>query len=338
MSVVRTPVDVAAGVLIRPDGRFLLASRPVGKPYALYWEFPGGKVEAGEPVVAALARELREELAIEIGPAFPWVVRTFDYPHALVRLHFFRIFAWGGQLQAREQQRFGFFSPGVLPEGPLLPATIPVLRWLSLPSLYAISAAAKLGTGAFLRRLDSALARGLRLVQFREPTLSSADAASIFDQVVACARAVGAKVLVNSRHARTLWDKADGVHLTAADAAALKRRPDYPWVAASVHSILELRHAAEIDVDFVVAGPVCPTSSHPTSETLGWPALAQLISETSAPAFALGGLRSSDVSLAVRHGAHGIASLSAVWNEDQCVNFEESALMSTSFGSESPIE
>ena len=94
MSQARTPVDVAAGVLIRPDGRFLLASRPPGKPYASYWEFPGGKVEPDESISTALARELHEELGIDIGPAYPWVVRVFDYPHALVRLHFCRVFEW----------------------------------------------------------------------------------------------------------------------------------------------------------------------------------------------------------------------------------------------------
>ena len=98
----RPVVDVAVGVLIRPDGRFLLASRPEGKPYAHYWEFPGGKLEPGETVAAALARELHEELGVDIAAANPWVVREFEYPHAHVRLHFCRVTNWRGEPHARE--------------------------------------------------------------------------------------------------------------------------------------------------------------------------------------------------------------------------------------------
>lgn len=315
----RTPVDVAAGVLIRSDGRFLLASRPAGKPYASYWEFPGGKVEPGESIAAALARELHEELAVDIGPAHPWVIRVFDYPHARVRLHFCRVFAWQGRLRAREHQRFGFFSPHSLPDGPLLPATIPVLRWLQLRPVYAISAVALLGRDLFLQRLESTLARGLRLLQFREPTLNDADAASIFHQMLARTRAAGATLLVNSRHHRALWEQADGVHLTAADLAATLQRPELEWVAASTHSIAEVERAGALDVDFVVAGPVQRTATHPDRAPLGWAAFAELIANTAVPAYALGGMQAADLSNAMLHGAHGIALLSAVWNDEQFV-------------------
>lgn len=106
----RSVVEVAVGVLIRPDGQFLLASRPEGKPYAGYWEFPGGKLEAGETVAQALARELHEELGIQIGPVTPWRVELVDYPHALVRLHFCKVSAWSGELEMREGQRCSWSS------------------------------------------------------------------------------------------------------------------------------------------------------------------------------------------------------------------------------------
>lgn len=343
MSSTRTPVDVAAGVLIRPDGRFLLASRPSGKPYASYWEFPGGKVEAGESIVQALARELHEELAIDIATAYPWVVRVFDYPHALVRLHFCRVFDWRGELQAREHQNFGFYSSRSHPDGPLLPATIPVLRWLDLPPLYAISAVAQLGRDLFLQRLEAALERGLRMVQFREPELDHADAASIFHQVLARVRAVGAILLVNSRHQPSLWEQADGVHLTAADVAKTSARPALAWVAASAHSCAELERAAALDVDFVVVGPVLPTAAHPSHPPLGWSEFAKVIADTSVPAYALGGLQTADLLDAMHHGAHGVASLSAIWSVDQCfggagARLDESALVSASLSGVSAIE
>jgi len=324
MSAVRAPVDVAVGVLIRPDGRFLLASRPPGKPYPGYWEFPGGKLEPGESVAAALARELHEELAIEVGPVFPWVVTEFDYPHARVRLHFCRVFEWSGQLHAREQQQYGFFAFDHLPDGPLLPATIPLLRWLRLPPSYALSAAGRLGPAAFLLRLEIALERGLRLLQFREPELASNAVVPLFREVLARVRSAGATLLVNSRHEQQLWEQADGVHLTAADLGRLEARPALPWVAASVHSANELRRCAELGLDFAVAGPVKPTPSHPGQAALGWAAFAELISATALPVYAIGGMNPGDVRTAMHSGAHGVALLSAAWRGDQWPDEERS--------------
>ena len=126
----REPVDVAVGVLFDAEGRFLMCSRPSGKVYAGYWEFPGGKLEAGESVELALRRELCEELGITIGTAQPWRVEIVDYSHARVRLHFCRVHAWQGDLEMREGQQARWQSLPVTVE-PVLPGTIPVLRWLA---------------------------------------------------------------------------------------------------------------------------------------------------------------------------------------------------------------
>jgi 8-oxo-dGTP diphosphatase len=127
---VREPVDVAVGVLIDADGRFLLTSRPEGKVYAGHWEFPGGKVEPGESVEAALRRELHEELGITIGHAEPWRVTLHDYPHALVRLHFCKVFDWRGHFEMRERQQMAWQTlPATVT--PLLPGTLPVLAWFA---------------------------------------------------------------------------------------------------------------------------------------------------------------------------------------------------------------
>ena len=126
----RRPVDVAVGVLIQSDGRFLLTSRPVGKVYAGYWEFPGGKLEAGETVEQALRRELHEELGITIGPAQPWQVEVMDYPHARVRLHFCKVTEWKGEFEMREQQAMAWQTLPVA-VAPVLPGTVPVLRWFA---------------------------------------------------------------------------------------------------------------------------------------------------------------------------------------------------------------
>jgi 8-oxo-dGTP diphosphatase len=126
----RPVTEVAVGVLVRADGAFLLTSRPVGKVYAGYWEFPGGKLEAGESVEQALRRELQEELGITIGAVTPWHVEMVDYPHALVRLHFCKVFDWSGELQMREKQDFAWEQLPVQVQ-PVLPGTVPVLQWFA---------------------------------------------------------------------------------------------------------------------------------------------------------------------------------------------------------------
>jgi 8-oxo-dGTP diphosphatase len=126
----RRAVDVAVGVLIDAQGRFLLTSRPAGKVYAGYWEFPGGKLEAGETVAQALRRELHEELGITIGAAEAWRVEVVDYAHARVRLHFCKVHAWAGAFEMRERQQMAWQGLPV-EVSPVLPGTVPVLRWFA---------------------------------------------------------------------------------------------------------------------------------------------------------------------------------------------------------------
>jgi 8-oxo-dGTP diphosphatase len=126
----RIPVDVAVGVLIDSEQRFLLTSRPAGKVYAGYWEFPGGKLEVGESVEQALKRELHEELGIHIDQALPWRVEIVDYEHARVRLHFCKVFSWQGSFDMREGQSMAWQNLPVQ-VSPVLPGTVPVLAWFA---------------------------------------------------------------------------------------------------------------------------------------------------------------------------------------------------------------
>jgi 8-oxo-dGTP diphosphatase len=135
-AVARQPVDVAVGVLIDARGRFLLTSRPAGKVYAGYWEFPGGKLERGESVARALRRELHEELGIEIGTPRPWKIEQVDYEHARVRLHFCKVFDWRGELRMREGQQMAWERLPVRVM-PVLPGTVPVLQWFAVEQGFA---------------------------------------------------------------------------------------------------------------------------------------------------------------------------------------------------------
>jgi len=310
------PVDVAVAVLIRSDGAVLLAQRPASKVYSGYWEFPGGKIEPGEPVPEALRREAREELGIEIERAYPWITRVFVYPHAKVRLHFYRVYAWRGEPRAVEHQAIAWQRPDSIALEPLLPANGPVIRSLMLPSEYAITRAGEIGLEPFLSRLEARLRGGLKLVQVREKTLAPRTAAEFAQRVVALAHAHGAKVLLNSDSALARKIVADGVHLTAEQLRNATARPDFPLCGASCHSSEELQRAEALRVDFAVLGPVRATPSHPDAVPLGWERFREIAADAAVPVYALGGIVPRDLEQALSCGAHGIAMVRGSWGEN----------------------
>ncbi|HET8608787.1 MAG TPA: Nudix family hydrolase [Burkholderiales bacterium] len=308
-------VDVVAAVIIDSDDRFLLAQRPPGKVYAGYWEFPGGKVESGETRQQALARELQEELGIGVRRAWPWITREYVYPHAAVRLHFFRVIEWSGQPQSRERQQFCWQRAEAPDVAPMLPANAPVLAALKLPPVYAISQAEALGETRFLERLRHAIGHGTRLIQLREKQLDPDVLLPFAAQVMKLAHGAGARVLLNGTPQLAAQAGADGVHLPSAVLMRLRRRPDLPLVAASCHDRAELGHAAALGIDFVVLGPVLPTPSHPASVPLGWSDFSALIDGYPLPVYALGGLSAEMLDTARARGAHGIAMLRGAWHD-----------------------
>lgn len=315
-------LDVAAGLIIRADGKLLLGQRPEGKPWAGWWELPGGKLEPGETVLQALARELDEELGIQVTRATRWVTYVHAYPHTTVRLAFCRVTAWNGEPRGVENQRLEWVEPRDAESvGELLPATLPPLRWLQLPSMYAVSnIGTPEGLPAFLEKLDAALGRGLKLLQLREPGWPGGAAATTLHgtlrQVLARCHAAGARLLVNSAHPRAWWVEADGVHLRARDTAALTQRPNLPegaLVGVSIHGAGEVTWAREIGADFCVLGPVAATASHPGQPPLGWDAFEAAISDAGLPVYAIGGQSAATLDQAQQHGAHGIAAIRSMF-------------------------
>jgi 8-oxo-dGTP diphosphatase len=314
-------IEVAAAVLQKPDGAFLLAQRPEGKIWAGYWEFPGGKIEPGESAFHALVRELREELGIETEIAHPWITRVFEYPHGTVRLHFFRVTRWRGEPHPHEGQQFSWHWPAgarresTAPAEPILPANGPVLRALELPPLYAISNVKELGEDSFMPRLGSALLNGVRLVQLREKEMSRDALRALAQRMLPLMRDHGAKLIVNGDVALAQQIGADGVQLTASQLAGMNERPDVGWCAASCHDAAELQRAEALGCDFAMLSPVLPTQSHPGAPTLGWERFAEIVRGCTIPVYALGGLQLSDMETAWRHGAHGVALLRQAWPE-----------------------
>jgi 8-oxo-dGTP diphosphatase len=305
-------VEVAAAVMLRDEGReFLLALRPEGKVYAGYWEFPGGKVEPGESVRDALIRELQEELGITVTACSPWLTRQFTYPHATVRLNFWRVTAWDGEIgitaplehSAVEWQKTGASAT----VAPILPANDPILKALALPTTMAITMAEQEGVERQLERLEAALKSGLRLIQVRDKGWPSAQRLRFAEAVCRLAHGYGALVVINEDDEIARAVGADGLHLSSARLAECTVRPDFTWVGASCHNAAEIIRAGELGLDYALLGPVLPTPTHPEATGLGWSAFAGEVAGNTLPVFALGGMKPEMLREAQDHGAHGIA-------------------------------
>ena len=325
-------IHVAVAILQRPNQfghtEFLLASRPQGKGWAGWWEFPGGKIETDETPKRALSRELQEELGITPTHTQQWLTRRFDYPKTrdsaakTVLLHFYFVTQWQGEISAKEGQQLNWQNPQNITVSPVLPANSPIMKALALPPIYAISNVAEMGELAWLSALEAQLQQGLRLIQLREKHLANTALMRLAEQVLLLAKPYGAKVLFN--HDITLAQELGelsfgemGVHLTSKQLISLNEKPrhlpSHFIVAASCHNAIELAHAEKLDLDFVVLSPVNISKSHENARPLGWEQFSALIQHTTIPVYALGGMQTSDLVQALNCGARGIAMQRAVW-------------------------
>lgn len=317
--------EAAVGVIQRDNGLVLLGERPVSKPWAGYWEFPGGKVEANETPAQALKRELQEELGIMVTLYYPWLTRSYNYeakydafgalesPAKTVKLHFFIVVAWEGEPLGLENQILSWQNPAKITVGPMLPANAPILTALTLPPIYAITNLSELGEDLFFARLKLALNNGLMMIQVREKQLSTKDLMLFAAHVIEIVEPYEAKVFINTdlNLAQTL--NATGVHLNSQQLMQLQIKPEGLLCGASCHNPQELTQAAKLGLDYVMLSPVQATLSHESAESLGWDVFTDLITGYSLPVFALGGLQVNDLHTARLHGAHGIAMQRGVW-------------------------
>jgi len=304
--------EVAAAVIERP-GEILLAQRPGGKPYPGYWEFPGGKIEEGEDPRAALVRELKEELDIEVTEATPWITRVYTYTHATVRLHFWRVTAWRGEPKPLEDQDIRWQRVGATDVSPMLPANAPVLTALELPSVMVVSNASADCIDNWIVEL-SARALGERmLVQIREKGMPRQKVQHLLSRALVRARPFGSVVVVNSDCGT--FPQCEGLHLTSRALMALSARPAGSPVGASCHDAAELDHAARLGLDYAVLGPVKETASHPGMSPLGWERFEEVARDRPMPVYAIGGLTRADLAEARRRGAHGVALMRAAFTD-----------------------
>lgn len=313
-SLVKPRIDVAVAVVFNTYGQVLWGCRPEGKPYAGYWEFPGGKVEPDETVWQALVRELKEELDIAALEGGPWFRIEHDYEHANVRLHLYRVWRFDGSPKSLENQRFTWASLDSSDLSPILPATEPLLPKLAQPTVMALSNY-EAGFEACAKRLEQGLSRATMpiYVQFREKTLKGDALIQAFEHCYGLCQKTGQAMLLNSDTWINLAVHLDALpcplHLTQAHLLSGQFQ-GVQCAGASVHDTDSLHMAFDRGLSYAVLGAVKSTSSHPGQPGLGWQGFLDSALGARLPVFAIGGLAWGDMPDARRHGAHGIAMLS----------------------------
>lgn len=310
MSAKPKPLQVAVGVVKNPSGQILISLRDEALHQGGLWEFPGGKIEAGETILAALARELKEELAITVDSARPLINIVHHYPDLSVQLHVYAVERFSGEAESCEGQPFVWVDPNNLTDFQFPAANRPIVSAVRLPCYYAILGDAK--PGSLLIQLNRLLENGITLIQARLKTLPVQAVEAFLQQALPLCEAANAKLLLNSDCFGADHLGHNSVHLTSRHLMTAKTRPaDKTWVGASCHNLDELRHAEKIGVDFAVLAPVLPTPTHPGAEILGWERFAGLVQQVNLPVYALGGLGKQDLTAAHEAGAQGIAGIRA---------------------------
>jgi 8-oxo-dGTP diphosphatase len=308
-------LHVAVAVITNTAGEVLVTRRLPHVDQGDRWEFPGGKVEPGEGVRQALAREIEEEVGLNIEAARPLIRLRHDYPARSVFLDVWRVTAYRGEARGREGQRLDWRAPHTLDPVEFPAANTAIITALKLPSLYLITPEPKQPHAEFLSRIEVLLAAGIRLVQLRAKSLGAEDYRRLAVNVITLCRAHRAQILLNADPELALALGADGVHLNSERLLrqSVRPLPAHRLVAASCHDVRQIEHARRIGADFIAVSPVRATLSHPEAQALGWQGLRVLADASFVPLYALGGLGPGDLGSAWQQGAQGIAAIRSLW-------------------------
>lgn len=308
-------VHVAVGVIVNSDGNILIAKRPDNSHQGGLWEFPGGKVEPGESLFAALKRELYEELAIDISATEPLIKIRHDYGDKQVLLDVHKVVAFSGQPIGNEGQPIQWVAPADLHQYEFPAANRPIISAIKLPRRLLI-------TGDFtsieecLNRAENALKCGIRLVQLR--MLETNMMVSVAEPLALLCARFNAQLQLNCSpelFASCALPLA-GLHLNTHELMRCQQRPvaGNILLGASCHNSQELATAQSIGADYLLLSPVQHTSSHPGQVPIGWDVFSELIEPIAVPVYALGGMTEADLAEAIVRGGQGIAAISEWWN------------------------
>ncbi len=304
------PLHVVAAIVRDRAGRVLIQKRPSGKVAAGLWEFPGGKVDAGEGRFEALQRELQEELGLEAISGTPLIRLTHQYQHATVDLDVWEVGGFRGRPVGLEGQEVRWAPEHALPEYDYPAANLPVVAAARLPDRMMVTAPPETSAG-LVAEVSRAIQAGCRLVQFRAHALDDSQYAALAWELLAVCHDLGATLILNRDAEMLERIGADGLHYTEQRLRACHTRPvstDH-WFSASVHDAAGLEIATECGADFVALGPVRATQSHPGREPLGWEAFSALLKACALPVYAQGGMGLPELARARACGARGISGI-----------------------------
>lgn len=310
-------IHVAAAAIFDQDGRLLLALRDEKQHQGGLWEFPGGKVESGEDVRTALARELHEELGIDIDQTatHPLIQIPYHYPDKSVLLDVFRVDRFSGEAWGKEGQPLEWIDPARLPYYPFPAANKPIVNALLLPSVIAITPELKPEQyPGYIQQLG----KQVDAVMLRAKHLSDAEQSVLFDELSVVAEARQLPLFLNASEQLAGNVNADALHLSSTRLEQLGHRRDFEgrWLGASCHNQKEINQAVEKGVDYITLSPVQRTASHPETKPLGWQEFSALVAHCPVPVFALGGVSAADLLQVIESGAQGVAGISGFFSSE----------------------
>lgn len=306
-------IHVAAGVIRNAGGQILIAKRPDDTHQGGLWEFPGGKLEPGESVQAALVRELHEELGIHSTEMSPLIQIRHDYPDKSVLLDVWNVLTFEGEAHGKEGQPVKWVMPEALSSFQFPAANAPIVTAAQLPARLLITGDTT-DIDTCLSGLARALDQGITLVQLRQKQWTPEQWFDYLPEVRALCEQAGAQLLLNAPP-KGLVSAANGLHLTSAELRNQSRFTRYPgqWLSAACHNQEEVRLAESLGVDFVTLSPVQFTKTHPEAPVLGWETFESWVKDAKLPVYALGGLGDPDVQKSILRGGQGVAAISAWW-------------------------
>ena len=301
-------LHVAVAVIKNSQQQILISKRANNVHQGGLWEFPGGKVEAGETVFNALKRELFEELGISIATAVPLIKIKHHYQDLSVLLDVWQINDFSGIAYGKEGQKIKWASINNLSNNDFPAANKTIITAARLPQYYAI-----LDDGdkvALLTKLNNILNKSIKLIQLRLKNSTVLQVEQFLAEAMPLCKRHQVQLLINSGVSNAQQLNVDGLHLTSSDLMVLEKRPMIKgWIAASCHNLSQLQQAEKIGVDFAVLAPVLLTQTHPNAKTLGWKMFSELLEKVNIPIFALGGVTRSDVEKIQFLGGQGIAGI-----------------------------
>jgi len=310
-------IHVAVGVIYNPNqDKVLITKRTTGQHLSGFWEFPGGKVEKNEDVFTALARELNEELGINVEEASRLTSISYDYPDKKVLLDVWQVNKWSGTAESKEKQQLAWVLINQLNNYAFPTANQYIIQSLFLSSTYLISQNSYADYSELLNKTEEYFSAGLKLFQLRLDTMGEAEFSILIEKLYRLSSKNNAKLILNGLPSDIGKYNIDGLHLKSSLLDKYDSRPiaeDY-ILGASCHNEKELLLADKINVNYAFLSPVLKTTSHPGQVAMGWDSFYKLSNKVNFPVYSLGGMKLTDLDVAKLYNAHGIAMINAIWN------------------------